>query len=326
MLNRKTIAFVIIGLISFTILLSSIINNSVNRKNLEAEGIKTNINENKAGDDGSKPAGGEVKSNEPLKSGQITTVPWVNDKEFKQARTESQATVQLAAYRTVLRDPLPGEENNVHLGAGLLKGTVLNPGQTFSQNASIGPYSQSRGFEKGPVYLGSQLSTTIGGGVCKIASTLYNVAVLSNLPIVERYSHGMPVPYVPYGQDATVSYGAKDLKFMNNRSFPILIWAEGIDNTLYIAFYGKVKPPKVQWHHTVLKKIETNKIYRTNPSLPEGTEKVVVEGMDGAVIRSWVTIDTPGGTSQVKSLGKSYYNPMPYIIEKGASTAATSNR
>ena len=37
----------------------------------------------------------------------------------------------------------------------------------------------------------------------------YNVAVLSNLKIIERHNHSMPVPYVPYGQDATVAYGSK---------------------------------------------------------------------------------------------------------------------
>jgi hypothetical protein len=110
----------------------------------------------------------------------------------------------------VLKDPLPGEESNVHLAAKILSGAIVNPGEIFSQNERIGPYSESRGFQKGPTYNGSKLSTTIGGGVCKIASTLYNAAILSNLPIVERHPHGMPVPYVPYGQDATVSYGKID--------------------------------------------------------------------------------------------------------------------
>ncbi|MEN6462164.1 MAG: VanW family protein, partial [Syntrophomonas sp.] len=247
-----------------------------------------------------------------------------NDHNFQAAREENGTPVLMAAYRTVLRDPLPGEENNVHLAARLLTGTVVKPGQTFSQNNTVGPYSQAKGFQKGPVYIGSQLSTTIGGGVCKLASTLYNVAVLSNLPIIERYSHGMPVPYVPYGQDATVAYGCKDIKFMNNTSTPILIWAQGIDNILYIGFYGKSKPPRIVWHHNFIKTIDTHKIYRSNPTLPAGSEKVVLEGMKGAIVSSWVTIYNKDGTSQIKRLGKSHYNPMPYIIEKGVAAAASS--
>lgn len=257
-----------------------------------------------------------TNNEQPLKSGAITSLPWENDENFKQALTKADTPQMMAAYRTVLKDPLPGEEENVHLAARMLCGIVVKPGKIFSQNNSIGPYIESRGFKKGPTYAGTTLITTIGGGVCKIASTLYNVAVLSNLSIAERYNHTMPVPYVPYGQDATVSYGVKDFKFKNNTDAPIFIWAQGIDNTLYIAFYGKTKPPKIEWHHETLKTIEAPKVYKNNAELPAGTEKVVLEGMDGAVMKSWITIENPDGTSIVKQMAGSSYQPMPYIIEK----------
>ena len=92
---------------------------------------------------------------------------------------------------------------------------------------------------------------TEGGGVCKIATTLYNLAVLSNLEVIERHNHSMPVNYVPYGQDATVAYGVKDLRFKNTTENSILIWAEMIGNRLYMGFYGSEKPPKVIWNHEV---------------------------------------------------------------------------
>lgn len=259
----------------------------------------------------------KTKISEPIVSGETTAVPWENDDKFKTAMKKDDTFVLMAAYRTVLRDPLPGEEYNVHLAARLLAGTLVKPGEVFSQNEKIGPYTQYRGFQKGPTYIGSQLTTTIGGGVCKIASTLYNVTIFSNLLVIERHPHGMPVPYVPYGQDATVAYGAKDFKFKNNTSFPILIWAQGVDNILYIGFYGKTKPSKVQWHHKMLKVYQAPKVYKINTNLPAGTEKLILEGMDGAVVKSWVTIENPDGTTTTKQLGESYYNPMPHIIEKG---------
>jgi vancomycin resistance protein YoaR len=223
----------------------------------------------------------------------------------------------LAAYRTVLHDPLPGEEENVHLAARMLAGIVVKPGQIFSQNNKIGPYIESRGYKKGPTYAGTELTTTIGGGVCKIASTLYNVTVLSNLQIVERFAHSMPVPYVPYGQDATVSYGNKDFKFRNDTSDQMLIWAQGIDNVLYIAFYGAKEPPEVEWQHETVKVIKANRIYMVNAALPSGSERMVHEGMDGGIYKSWVTIKNPDGTITTKQLQTSYYNPLPYIFEKG---------
>ena len=139
------------------------------------------------------------------KSGPISVLPWENEEKFRSAINDTGNLFLLAAYHTVLKDPLPGEEENVHLAAKMLAGITLEPGQVFSQNSRIGPYNEARGFKRGPTYIGSQLTTTIGGGVCKIASTLYNVAILSDLGIIERHAHGMPVPYVPHGQDATVA-------------------------------------------------------------------------------------------------------------------------
>ncbi|MCR4434324.1 MAG: VanW family protein [Clostridiales bacterium] len=257
------------------------------------------------------------ESEKTINSGPVKILPWENDENFINARTKNGTNVLMGAYRTVLRDPLPGEEYNVHLAAERLAGMVVKPGEIFSQNASLGPYTEGRGYRKGPTYMGTRLTTTVGGGVCKIASTLYNTVVLSDLQVIERHAHSMPVPYVPYGQDATVAYGAKDFKFKNNTDAPILIWAQGIDNILYIAFYGIKSPPTVEWNHKILQVFEAPRIYRINPDLPPSEEKVKVEGMDGAVVMSWVTVTDSNGMVFTKRMGDSYYSPMPYLIEKG---------
>lgn len=249
-------------------------------------------------------------------SGPVTELPWEADREFIKARLRNDTNVLLGAYRTVLRDPLPGEEYNVHLAASLLAGSVIKPGAIFSQNSAIGPFTEEKGFEKGPTYIGTTLTTTIGGGVCKIASTLYNVAVLSNLKIIERHNHSMPVPYVPYGQDATVAYGVKDIRFRNETGSDIMIWAQGIDNVLYMAFYGSQPGPTIEWTHEVVEVRKAPVKYRINPQLGIDEQKPVLEGMDGAVVKSWVTISTSNSVN-VKYMGVSDYKPMPHLVEKG---------
>lgn len=250
-----------------------------------------------------------------LESKQTTDLPWKNDADFLKVQKENKCPVLMAAYKTVLHDPLPGEEENVHLAARYVAGSVVAPGKVFSQNNTAGPYITARGYKKGPTYNGTQVSETTGGGVCKIASTLYNVAILSNLAIVERHNHCMPVPYVPYGQDATVYYGVKDFKFKNSTDYPILIWAKGIDNVLYIGFYGRTAPPKVTWSHEVVKVYKAPVYIVKNKNLPQGTVKVTHEGMDGAIIKSWLTITYKDGKSETKYLGKSCYEPLPFIKE-----------
>jgi hypothetical protein len=39
--------------------------------------------------------------------------------------------------------------------------------------------------------------------------------------------------------------------------------------------------------------------------------------MNGGIVNSWLTLFHQDGSIEVKKLGKSYYNPLPYIKEIG---------
>ncbi len=242
---------------------------------------------------------------------------WEDNLRFRRLQYKNRAFVRMAAFRTTLPDPLPGEEYNVALAADMLAGQVVGPGAAFSMNAALGPYTEERGFREGPVYVGTTVSQTIGGGVCKIATTLYNVATLADLQIVERQPHGMLVPYVPPGQDATVTYGVQDFKFRNDKEYPIILWADTVKNTLFMAVYGRSAPPKIRWHHQILDRRLTWTVHRTNNRLNPGVEKVVIPGADGLTVRSWLTVIDSDGNAVTRRLRTDRYTPMPRVIERG---------
>jgi vancomycin resistance protein VanW len=246
----------------------------------------------------------------------IGPMSWERNRLFHEICAKYHTSIRMSAFQTTLPDPLPGEEYNVALAADMLAGTIVPPGRVFSTNKIIGPYNSKQGFKEGPTYMGNQLITTTGGGVCKIASTLYNVVTLANLKIIERRPHGMLVPYVPPGQDATVSEGNKDFKFKNNSKHSVLIWADTRDNTLYMAIYGDAKPPKVIWHHQILQRQNFNTIYRNNRTLKPGETKVVIEGAEGMTVKNWLMIEAADGTWIKKELGVDYYRPMTKVIER----------
>lgn len=248
---------------------------------------------------------------------QRSSLPWENEIRFQHSIMSNNTSILMAEYHVTLPQPTPGEMHNIRLAAKELAGTVIMPGEIFSQNKSLGPYSGDNGYKEGPIFKGNQIVDSMGGGVCKVASLLYNLAVMSNLPIVERHSHSLTVPYVPPGQDATVFYGIKDLRFINNTGGPIVIWAATIENTLYIALYGVDKPPSVTWRHDISQSIDYWTIYRSNPALPPGTEKIIVSGQDGCLVRSQVVVDHGNGQVEQIMLGESRYNVLPQIIERG---------
>ncbi|MDH7577359.1 MAG: VanW family protein [Bacillota bacterium] len=244
-------------------------------------------------------------------------LPWAGNKRLETLKKRYNAPLLMAAYRARLSDPIMDEAYNIDLAAQMLAGTVVAPGEVFSMNKRLGPYTRDRGFKEGPMYAGTRIVPSVGGGVCKIASLLYNVAILSDLKIVERHPHYMTVPYVPPGQDATVAYGAYDFRFKNTSGGPILIWADMVGNSLYMAIYGQKKPPLVLWHHETLNRTKFWTKVQYNPSLPPGTEREVIPGYDGVVVRSWLTIKTADGEMIRRDLGTDYYRVCPRVIECG---------
>lgn len=242
---------------------------------------------------------------------------WEDNEKFKELCSKYNVLWRMGAYQTTIPDPLPGEKYNVELAIKKLRGTVLSPGAVFSMNQRIGPYTVGQGFQKGRSYQGSQLKLTYGGGVCKVASVLYNAALLANLQIIERHNHGMLVPYMPPGKDAAVAYGAKDFRFKNNTKDPLFIWADTIDNTIYITIYGWVKPPKISWQQEIVFSQKYPVIYRNNSKLKKGEKKVIMPGANGFFIRSWLLINSNESTPKKKYLGADYYKPMPRVIEQG---------
>ena len=253
-------------------------------------------------------------------------LPWTAKNKLEALKRKYNTPIMVAAYRASLPEPILAERYNIGLAANLLAGTVVYPGEVFSQNRCIGPYTAERGFKEGPMYAGSHIITSVGGGVCKIASLLYNVVILANLTVVERHPHSMTVPYVPPGQDATVAYGVYDFRFRNTGDGPILIWAEMIGDTLYMAFYGQKRPPPVKWHHETLRRVKFWTEYRYNYSLPPGAEKVILPGQEGVVVHTWLTVEVAKDKVIRRDLGVDQYEPCPRVIERGPPKKAARTR
>lgn len=113
--------------------------------------------------------------------------------------------------------------NNLKIASAAINGTVIKPGGTFDFNAIVGPRTEAKGYKEAPVFSGSSVVSGIGGGICQVASTIYNAALLSNFTIVERHQHSQRVSYVPLGRDAAIYYGSQNLRWTNNTNYNIKI-------------------------------------------------------------------------------------------------------
>lgn len=129
----------------------------------------------------------------------------------------------LASYKTHFNASIKGRTTNIVLSAKEIDGVILGPGDRFYYNLVAGEATAERGYQKAMEIVNKEMVEGIGGGICQTSSTLYNAIDKLGLEILELHHHSLGVSYVPVDRDATVAYGGKDFKFLNNKDFPIMI-------------------------------------------------------------------------------------------------------
>lgn len=153
-----------------------------------------------------------------------------------------------ATYSTKYSSSQVNRTTNLNIACKTINGTIVKPGQTFSFNDKLGVRSADKGYKPATIFTGSTgTAQELGGGICQVASTMFNTALLGNNTIVQRYQHSQKVNYCPVGRDAGIYYGSKDFKFKNNTNYNIKIksWISGGTLTVQFLTTEQVKPPAV---------------------------------------------------------------------------------
>lgn len=136
--------------------------------------------------------------------------------------------------------------HNVHLMADILDGRVIRPSERFSFNEVVGPRTSGRGFLEGQMIVNGILLPSIGGGVCQVATTVFNAAFEAGLPVEARINHSFYIGHYPVGRDATVSWGGPDLVFVNDLEHALLVKSSYTDETLTVRFWGTDQGRRVE--------------------------------------------------------------------------------
>ena len=157
---------------------------------------------------------------------------------FRQVASAPPVEVELAGFATSLAGRSPSQRHNAHLAAMELNGSHVAAYGSFSFNKVVKSWSVDRGYVKAPVSYDGELIRAFGGGVCQASTTLYNVALLSGMKILERHPHVFAPHYIPPGRDAAVAHPGIDLRFKNPYPWPIRISAATIGDRLDIRIFG----------------------------------------------------------------------------------------
>ncbi|MDN5311512.1 MAG: hypothetical protein PWQ68_485 [Thermoanaerobacteraceae bacterium] len=224
--------------------------------------------------------------------------------------------VKVTEFSTKFNKALKERTQNIRLSAEKINGLIIAPDEVFSFNDAVGERTGEKGYKAAPIFFRNETVPGIGGGVCQLSSTIYNLALITDMEIIERSNHSLPVSYVPLGRDATVNYNHIDLKFKNNTGGYIMIYTEVMDDTLTVKFYGSKKNEQnVKFVSEVVRKIPPPLIIKKDNNMEKGKTRIK-EGNPGYQVRLW-KIYGVNGREEKKLISEDTYKPVPSILYVG---------
>ncbi len=143
----------------------------------------------------------------------------------------------VSSYATSFIPREPKREHNIANAASRLAGTIIYPGETVSVSDAIGPIDAAHGYISAGMIVEGVHTNGMGGGLCQIATTVYNAVYLAGLDIVERHAHSEWFPRYPAGRDAAISSDG-EMRFTNDTPYEILINAYVEDAQLHVDFWS----------------------------------------------------------------------------------------
>ncbi|MGE3909660.1 MAG: VanW family protein [Chloroflexota bacterium] len=212
---------------------------------------------------------------------------------------------------------LAQKQHNVRLASSRLNDKLVKPGEKFSFNKALGPTTIENGFQvafgiTSTEGQGHKTVPSVAGGICQVATTLFQPVFWSGLQLEERHWHLYWIPAYNskgvVGLDATVDEEVGlDLQFVNNTDTYLLIRSHTDDSSVTFELYGtkpkwdvKVDGPTI----TDKQQPDTAPVVEHVAGLPEGQRYAVEaarEGFTATFVRTVTAPDTDPRTLRLES-------------------------
>ena len=244
--------------------------------------------------------------------------------------TEMLSQIQdvLGTFSTDFSSSSRARATNLQVGSSKINGRVLMPGETLSGYECMQPFTTANGYATAAAYENGQVVDSVGGGVCQIATTLYNAALFAELEITQRQNHSMIVTYVPPSNDAAIAGTYKDIKVTNPYDTPIYVEGGTSGRTLTFTIYGKETRPA---NRTLKFQSETLSVHgagdpitKVDPSLAPGARVRVQSAHQGLKSRLWKCVYIDGVETERTLLHTDTYNASKAVYRVGPPAPAAA--
>lgn len=234
---------------------------------------------------------------------------------LKVSVAEGYKWVKIGNFSTWFNPNEQGRCENILLATRFIDGVTIQPYGEFSFNQTVGRRTAKAGFKGAKIIQNGEYVTGIGGGVCQVSTTLYNVALLSGLEVTEFHPHSLAVSYVAPSRDAMVSSNS-DFRLYNPYSYPVRIRLKAKNGDLIATVYGLNAPTQGRSEY----KIFTRVIEEIPP--PEAEERIgekegiLRKGKNGIKSEAYLERYEKGALVERKLLRKDVYSSVREIIVK----------
>ncbi len=215
---------------------------------------------------------------------------------------------------------------NIKNGVEKIDGNILYPGESFSCNEHLVPWTEDNGWYPAGTYVDGGVQDSLGGGICQVSTTLYNALLRAEIKITKRFSHSMAVSYVDLAADAALAGDYKDLVFENNTDAPIYVQGIYREGSLSFHIYGhdtRDSGHSVKYESELVSTTPIKTVTKKDSSKPVGYTETQ-PGHVGYVAKLWKITYENGKQVKKELLHTSTYAMSPTTIIKGS--AKTPNK
>ena len=145
-----------------------------------------------------------------------------------------------------------GTENrnhNIKLVSDIFNNGIIDAKNgMWSFNDRSGDTNEEAGFWTAGSIVNGEYVDSVGGGICQVATTVFNAVLEAGLEVSERHNHTLYIASYPTGRDAAVDYPSDlDLVWKNSLPSEILMKTSYTDSSITVQLYSVRTGYKVEF-------------------------------------------------------------------------------
>ena len=222
-----------------------------------------------------------------------------------------------------------GTENrnhNIKLVTDIFDNGIIGAdGGIWSFNDRSGDTNEEAGFWTAGSIVNGEYVDSVGGGICQVATTVFNAVLEAGLDVIERHNHTLYIDSYPTGRDAAVDYPSDlDLVWDNDLESDILMKTSYTDSSVTIKLYSVHTGYKTEFDLGSWQEGEKYvTLFEHDPSLGDGMYYRKTVGTDGQKIDLMRSVTDEKGDSVRNDSFQSNYSAKNevYVIGDNVDTS-----